>query len=747
MDLLYQQQIIGEIDYLIPLNKFSGAYKKMAEGVNESVYLHIKNILKILDILGAYASGDLSPVLEKLPGKQIIANEKIDNLRANVLALINDSKMLAQAAIEGKLDIRADASKHFGDFRVVIDGFNKTLDNIIGPLNIAAEYVDKISKGNIPLKITDEYKGDFNEIKNNLNSCIDGLGGLVEANNIIHKMALNDYSAKVEGNYLGIYNEICTDVNLTRERLLHLISVIKNISNGDFSELGDIKKIGNGSGKRHDNDELIPSVIKLIENVQMMVNETVTLSDASKKGKLDIRADLSKYQGEYKKVIQGINETLDRISKGDIPPKITDEYFGDFNEIKNNLNNCIDAIAILVDQTGELINSARDGKLDKRANTDTSQGVYRKILIGFNDTIDAVVNPINEISDVLSTMATGDLTVRMTGQYKGVFENLKENINTFGESLSGLIQQQSEIVEAAASGATQLAATAETMATAAAELSSQTDEVAGAVEEMSRTVTENANNAGRTTEVAQNNGSIANEGGKIVEQTVQKMRDIATVVNQSAKNIQELGKSSKQIGEIIKVIDEIADQTNLLALNAAIEAARAGEQGRGFAVVADEVRKLAERTTEATKQIAKMITGIQSETEQAVVVMNKGNDEVTSGIQLADNAGSSLKEIVESSQVVFDSISRIAAASEEQSVTSEQISKNVVSISKVTGETARQIQEVALTADNLTRLTEELRNMVSQFKISSNGYGTSTSIKTKSLSKGITRHLPAARQN
>jgi len=154
----------------------------------------------------------------------------------------------------------------------------------------------------------------------------------------------------------------------------------------------------------------------------------------------------------------------------------------------------------------------------------------------------------------------------------------------------------------------------------------------------------------------------------------------------------------------------------LLALNAAIEAARAGEQGRGFAVVADEVRKLAERTTEATKQIAVMIKGIQSETEAAVNAMNKGNEEVNSGIELADKAGQSLQQILVSTQEVIDMINQIAAASEEQSATSEEISKNVTSISKVTAESAQHVEEVAHTADDLAKMTNQLAELMRQFK-------------------------------
>jgi methyl-accepting chemotaxis protein len=217
--------------------------------------------------------------------------------------------------------------------------------------------------------------------------------------------------------------------------------------------------------------------------------------------------------------------------------------------------------------------------------------------------------------------------------------------------------------------------------------------------------------------VAEKNGQIANEGGSVVGQTVSKMKDIASVVQKSAINIEKLGESSKEIGEIISVIDDIADQTNLLALNAAIEAARAGEQGRGFAVVADEVRKLAERTTDATKRIATMIKGIQSETTLAVTEMNKGNIEVQNGINLADKAGSSLQQILNSSNEVYQMINQISAASEEQSATSEEISKNVISISKVIADSAMQIEEIAKSSEDLSRQTQILTEILSKFKI------------------------------
>jgi methyl-accepting chemotaxis protein len=535
---------------------------------------------------------------------------------------------------------------------------------------VTADYVDQISKGVIPSKITDNYKGQYNIIKNNLNQCIDAVNNLVKDAGMLAKAAVD--------------------------------------------------------------------------------------------GKLDTRADATKHGGDFRKIVEGVNNTLDnvigplnvaaeyvdRISKGDIPPKISDQYNGDFNEIKNNLNTCIDAVNLLVSDALMLAEAAEEGMLETRADATKHGGDFRKIVEGVNNTLDFVLDPINEGANVLEIMATGDLTSRVTGDYKGGHAKIKDSINAVGDSLSSLISQVMEMTQSVSSIALQMSSTAETMAAGSQEQAAQADDVSSAVEEMSRTITENAMAAHKTVEEAEKNKAIAQDGGTVVEQTVLKMKDIAGVVSQSATNMEKLGESSTRIGEIISVIDDIADQTNLLALNAAIEAARAGEQGRGFAVVADEVRKLAERTTEATKQIADMIKGIQNETQNAVKVMNVGNQEVTNGIQLADKAGKSLNEIVLSSQDVQMMINQIAAASEEQSSTSEQIAKNVQSINQVTNESAKRIQDIAESSDNLAKMIESLNDMLRQFKITqsggSNGHGNMlgdgySKIKTRQLSGK--RHL------
>lgn len=319
--------------------------------------------------------------------------------------------------------------------------------------------------------------------------------------------------------------------------------------------------------------------------------------------------------------------------------------------------------------------------------------------------------------DEMDRFADGDLTVQLTVGSDDEISKLYQGFNRAVSNIRQMIEQVTDAVERTGSTSMQIHSSTEQLSSGVQKQSIQTNDVAISVEKMTETIADNASNAIQTAQVAANNGNLAQKGGNIVQQTVEKMREIAKVVSRSTATIERLGASSAEIGEIVSVIDEIADQTNLLALNAAIEAARAGDQGRGFAVVADEVRKLAERTTQATKQIASMIKNIQSESREAVHAMQEGNREVNTGMTLADEAGRSLQEIVDSSQRVEDMIHQIATASEEQSATSMMMAQSVEVISQVSGETANSVEQIAGEAGKLYELTDHLRSLVKQFRI------------------------------
>ncbi len=376
-----------------------------------------------------------------------------------------------------------------------------------------------------------------------------------------------------------------------------------------------------------------------------------------------------------------------------------------------------ETIEDLLKEADKLIKANREGNLNLRGDASKFEGEWGKLIEGINSILEAVLAPINESADVLKIMANGDFTVKVSGNYKGDHQLIKDNINTVSSSLSEALRKVSQAVLATASASNQISASVEEMAAGAGEQTQQISEVARSIEQMTKTILDNTKNASLAAETAKGSGEKAQQGGQVVEDTIKGMMRIADVVKKSAETVEALGKSSDAIGEIIQVIDDIADQTNLLALNAAIEAARAGEQGRGFAVVADEVRKLAERTTKATKEIAGMIKQIQKDTTEAVDAMKKGKQEVDAGKELANKAGQVLNDIIEGAQKVSDVAALVATASEEQSATAEEISRNIESISSVTQQSATGTQQIARSAEDLSNLTQNLEKLISHFRI------------------------------
>jgi methyl-accepting chemotaxis protein len=256
----------------------------------------------------------------------------------------------------------------------------------------------------------------------------------------------------------------------------------------------------------------------------------------------------------------------------------------------------------------------------------------------------------------------------------------------------------------------------EQLVNGAARQSQQSKDISATVEQLAQETANNSDNADISLSIAEQNGQIALAGGEVVRQTLEKIEEITHVVSKSADTVQQLGISSAEIGEIVSVINDIADQTNLLALNAAIEAARAGEQGRGFAVVADEVRKLAERTSKATKQITTMVNTIQQETSAALLAMNAGTIEVEQGKELASKAGEALGKIVQSSKEVAEATQRIAEASRRQSQTSQDLALRIDAMTEVTAESEKGATQIAYSASDLNDLMEHLLLLMKKFR-------------------------------
>ncbi|MEA5113599.1 MAG: methyl-accepting chemotaxis protein [Geobacteraceae bacterium] len=327
------------------------------------------------------------------------------------------------------------------------------------------------------------------------------------------------------------------------------------------------------------------------------------------------------------------------------------------------------------------------------------------------------VTRINRVSEQMERVADGDLSTKIQIFCKDEIGDLGRAINRMLEAMHEMVSSIRDTAAQVASASTQLYATSEQIATGAEEVAAQAGTVATASEEMSCTSSEIAKSCLMAVESSKQAGDSASAGSIVVQDTVLEMNRIADRVKESAQTVESLGARSDQIGEIVGTIEDIADQTNLLALNAAIEAARAGEQGRGFAVVADEVRALAERTTKATKEIGAMIKAIQMETKGAVASMEEGVREVEKGTVDAAKSGEALREILEQANTVTMQINQIATAAEQQTATTNEITSNIQQITDVVQETAKGSQESASAANQLSQLAEQLQQLVDTFRL------------------------------
>ncbi len=296
------------------------------------------------------------------------------------------------------------------------------------------------------------------------------------------------------------------------------------------------------------------------------------------------------------------------------------------------------------------------------------------------------------------------------GQSEVALNSMKNTLHRMVQSIASTAEHLARASEEISTRAGQSVETARVQ-------SDQTLQVSTAMQKMSSTVRQVSEHSQKASGSSHKAAQAARQGGAVVEQTLSTMRSIADSSKTVAARIAELGKSSEEIGKIVVVIDDLADQTNLLALNAAIEAARAGEQGRGFAVVADEVRKLAERTTKATQGIGTMIESIQTETRNAVQAIELGSRDVEVGVEKTSASGTALKEIIQMSEQVGDMISQIATAATEQSSATEQVNNNVAQISSLTQGSSLAAEQTAKACAELSTMALDLQNLVSQFKL------------------------------
>jgi methyl-accepting chemotaxis protein len=695
---------LGDLSKRASEDNFQGDYREIVNGINDALDAVITPLQMTAENLKKISIGDIpEEIMEEYNGDFDEIKQSFNRCIKAINLLIDDTVSLGENAVAGRLEARADIQKHNGKFAEIARGFNHTLDALISPLQLTVDYVRLIAEGVIPEKITEEYRGDYQTIKDSFNKLIDNLSGFIAEVENINKLHMNGSvttrlnSTLASGIYKKMYEQVNNVLDYHITAILDMLTVIQSYADGDLNPV--IRRFPGEQAIAHERVDLIQT------NLKKVISELSKIINAANSGDLSFRGNTSEFSGAYKEIVGGFNsaldavigplnvsaEYMDRIAKGDIPPKIDALYKGDFNEIKNNINQCIDAINYLTKDAKELSQAAVQGNLDSRADASRHNGEFRKIIQGLNDTLAAAVAPTREAVEVMQAMSAGDMTLEMRGDFRGDHAVLKDALNATIDGINDILEQVTFVLDKVISGSAELSSTSNKLSEGAGEQAASIEQMSSSINEIGSQVQQNAFNANQAKELAVKSREFGERGNKEMKLLLEAMNDIS--------------ESSKNIAKIIKVIDEIAFQTNLLALNAAVEAARAGVHGQGFAVVAEEVRNLAARSAEAAKETAELIEG--------------SIKTVSRGANLTEKTAEALSEIETQSTKVADLITEIANASTEQSEGLAQVQLGFYQIDKVTQQNTAGAEKTAESALQMRDNAKTLSEMLSRFALKS----------------------------
>jgi methyl-accepting chemotaxis protein len=553
-----QQHDEGDIDCTVDESRFKGGYADMAAGINKMVAGHIALNKEAIEVVKAFGEGNLDAHLKQFPGKKAFVNEAIEQVRSNIKRLVSDADELAHAAVEGRLTVRADASKHQGDFRMIVEGLNSTLDAVVKPLTVTSEYLDNIAKGHIPVKITEQYQGDYNRIINNLNTCIGAVNALVADANELALAAQNGVlSTRADTDkHTGDFRKVIEGLNSTLDAVVKPLTVtseyLDNIAKGHIP--GKITDHYPG-----DYSQIIDNLNTSIEAVNNLVADTNLLSEAAGEGRITVRADADKHQGDFRKIIEGVNSTLDMV----VEPII--------------------AVTEAVETITTAANEISSGNADLSARTEQQASSLEETAASMEELASTVkqnaenAKQANQLALTASDVAVkgGAVVNEVVATMSAINESAKK-IEDIISVIDGIAFQTNILALNAAVEAARAGEQGRGFAVVAGEVRNLAQRSASAAKEIKELITDSVNKTTEGTRLVEN-------AGNTMEDVVSSVQRVADIISEISAASAEQTTGIDQVNQAVTSMDETTQQNAALVEEAAAAAESLVDQANQLA--------------------------------------------------------------------------------------------------------------------------------------------------------------------